>query len=104
MFAEAWRQKVEQGADMASISTVASGRQQDAIVVVGVRRDGSVDAVTFERSSGSAELDAAIRRQIMALAPYPRFPPELAADYDVVVIRRIFTVGAAIRLFPAGPP
>jgi hypothetical protein len=38
----------------------------------------------------------------MQFAPYPEFPPDLARDYDVIEIRRLWTLDVAIRLFAGG--
>ncbi|MBK9360959.1 MAG: TonB C-terminal domain-containing protein [Rubrivivax sp.] len=43
------------------------------MVTVAVRSDGSVESVTVVVPSGVPELDEAIRRIVMALAPYPPF-------------------------------
>ena len=63
------------------------------------RSDGSVEAVTFNRSSGVAKIDEAVRRIVQSLAPYPAFPPDLAREYDVIEIRRVWTFDTAIRLY-----
>jgi TonB family protein len=71
----------------------------DALVTVALRSNGTVEAVTFNRSSGVAQIDEAIRRVVQSLAPYQAFPPELAREYDVIEIRRAWTFDSAIRLF-----
>ena len=74
----------------------------DPIVSVALRSDGSVEGVTFNRSSGVPELDESIRRTVMRLGPYGEFPPDLAREYDVIEIRRVWTLDSAIRLFAGG--
>ena len=69
------------------------------LVTVALRRDGSVESVTFVLSSGVAEIDDAVRRIVHSLAPYPAFPPELARDFDVVEIRRTWHFDMAVRLY-----
>ena len=69
------------------------------IVTVAIRCDGSVESVTFVRSSGVAEIDAAIRRVVQSQAPYQTFQPGLARDYDVIEIRRTWSFDMAIRLY-----
>jgi TonB family protein len=68
-------------------------------VIVAVRSDGSVESVTFERSSGVPALDEAIRRIVDTQKPFAAFPPELARDYDVVEIRRSWHFDNAVRLY-----
>ena len=71
----------------------------DALVTVAVRADGSVESVSFVRSSGSPALDAAIERTVRELAHYPPFPERLARDYDVIEIRRSWHFDTGIRLY-----
>jgi len=68
------------------------------MVTVAIRRDGSVESVTFVVSSGRPEIDEAIRRIVQGLAPYQAFPPALARDFDVVEIRRTWSFDMAVRL------
>ena len=44
------------------------------------------------------EVDAAVRRVVESVAPYPPFPPALAREFDVVEIRRTWTFDTAVRL------
>jgi len=69
------------------------------VVTVAVRRDGSIESVTFVVPSGVAEIDAAIRQIVQNLAPFPPFPPPLAQDFDVIEIRRTWQFDSAIRLY-----
>ena len=62
------------------------------------RADGTVETVTFVISSGVPEIDAAVRRVVESVAPYPPFPPALAREFDVVEIRRTWTFDTAVRL------
>jgi outer membrane biosynthesis protein TonB len=56
----------------------------------------------INQSSGVAEVDAAVRKIIQNLAPYSPFPRDLAAEYDVIEIRRIWSFDTAVRLFGTG--
>jgi len=71
----------------------------DPVVTVAIRSDGSVESVTFVRSSGVPAIDAAVRQIVESQAPYTAFPPLLARDYDVVEIRRTWRFDAAVRLY-----
>ena len=71
----------------------------DPLVTVAIRSDGSVESVTFVRSSGVAAIDEAIRRIVQSQAPYQAFPPGLAREFDVIEIRRTWHFDMAIRLY-----
>ena len=102
MFAEGWRQRVELNAIVSALNLLKSRPHVDPIVTVAIRSDGSVENVFFDRTSGVPEIDDAIRSIVQALAPYGAFPPDLANDYDVVEIRRVWTFETALRLFAGG--
>jgi len=70
----------------------------DPLVTVAIRSDGSVESVNFVVSSGVPAIDDAIRRIVDSQKPYPVFPPSLAAEYDVIEIRRTWYFDMAIRL------
>jgi hypothetical protein len=102
MYAEGWRQRIELNAAVEAFREARSKPHVDPIVTVALRSDGSVEGITFDRPSGSAELDEAIRRIVIVLAPYGAFPPDLASEYDVIEIRRVWTFETALRLFAGG--
>ena len=102
VYAEGWRQRIELSAPFDKIKEAKSKPYTDPIVTVALRSDGSVESVTFDRPSGSPEMDAAVRAVVMQLAPYRAFPADLARDYDVIEIRRLWTLDVAIRLFAGG--
>lgn len=103
MYAESWKQRVESNAAFDVLRAAKSiGPYQNPTVTVAMRSDGSVESVTINQSSGVPEVDAAVRRIILLLAPFPTFPRDLALDYDVIEIRRIWTFDTAVRLFSVG--
>ena len=69
------------------------------MVTVAIRSDGSVESVTFVRSSGVVAVDDAIRRVVTSLANYQAFPPGLERQFDVIEIRRTWHFDMAIRLY-----
>jgi TonB family protein len=97
-YAEAWAQKIHFGTTVETVRDVAKRRHTPAMVTVAVRSDGSVESVTFEVSSGVAEVDQAIRRIVEGNRPYPAFPPALAREFDVIEIRRTWYFDTAVRL------
>ena len=68
-------------------------------VTIAVRSDGSVESVTFVRSSGVPALDDAVRRIVQSQERYAPFSPALASEYDVVEIRRTWHFDNAVRLY-----
>lgn len=102
MLAEGWRQKVEQNAPIDVLHAAKSGPYENPVVTVALRRDGSLESVVINRSSGVAAIDNAVRRIVLMLSPFAPFPPDLAVDYDVIEIRRIWTFDVALRLLYGG--
>ena len=103
MYAEGWRQRVEMNTSIDVLQKAARDQSHvDPVVTVSLRSDGSVEAVTVNRSSGIAEVDETVRRIVEKLAPFSEFPPDMAREYDVVDIKRVWTFDTALRLFSAG--
>jgi hypothetical protein len=98
LYAEAWARRIQLNTAVEPLHALAATRLRDPVVTVAMRSDGSVESVSFVLSSGVPEYDAAIRRTIEGLAPYPAFAPALAREYDVVEIRRTWRIDSAIRI------
>jgi TonB family protein len=81
------------------VREVAKLPHTDPMVTVAIRSDGSVESVTFVRSSGEAAIDEAIRRIVHSQEHYQAFPPGLAREFDVIEIRRTWHFDMAIRLY-----
>lgn len=103
MYAEGWRQRVETNAAFDVLMAAKVAAYKNPVVTVALRSDGSVEAVTIDQSSGVPEVDAAVRRVILLLGNFAPFPRDLAVDYDVIEIRRVWTFDTALRLFSAAP-
>ena len=97
-YAQAWALKIQLNTLPDKVREVARRPHTPATVTVALRRDGSVESVTFVVSSGVAEIDDAIRRIVETQRPYPAFPLALAREFDVVEIRRTWYFDAAVRL------
>ncbi len=82
-----------------AIREAAKQPHTDPLVTVAVRSDGSVESVSFVRSSGVAALDEAIRSVVQSQANYQAFQPALANEFDVIEIRRTWHFDMAIRLY-----
>ncbi|MEI6803382.1 MAG: TonB C-terminal domain-containing protein [Burkholderiales bacterium] len=102
MYAESWRQKLEQTAPFEVLQAAKTATYTNPLVTVAVRRDGSVESIVFNRSSGVAAIDDAIRQVVAAVAPFNPLPADLALEYDVVEIPRVWTFGSGLRLLSSG--
>ena len=98
-YAEAFSRKIQLNMTIEMVREAAKERHNDPLVTVAIRSDGSVESLTFIRSSGVAAIDEAIRRIVASQEPYPTFPPALAREYDVIEIRRSWHFDVAVRLY-----
>jgi TolA protein len=98
MYVDSFRQKIERNGGLAFSSTAGERVRIDPLVSVALRSDGSVEDVTIVRSSGHAETDNAVRRIVRVNARYSAFPPNIAARYDVIEIRRIWSFAETLKL------
>ena len=99
LYAEAWSRKIHLNMGFEMVRKHAQQPHTDPLVTVAIRRDGSVESVTFVSSSGVAAIDDAIRRIVQDQMPYLPFQPALARDFDVIEIRRTWHFDTAIRLY-----
>ena len=99
LYAEAWARKIQLNPTMDAVRELVRQPHTDPLVTVAIRADGTVESVSFYRSSGVPAIDDAVRRIIEAQANYPAFPPALAREYDVIEIRRTWHFDSAIRLY-----
>ena len=90
MYVEAWKSKIERNSVFNFPSVARTRAHNDPVVTVSLHRDGSVDAVFIQRSSGVRELDEAVIRMVKLYAPYAAFPPDIARRFDVIEIRRVW--------------
>ena len=99
LYAEAWARKIQLNMAFELAREAVKQPHTDPIVTVAVRSDGSVESITFVRSSGVPAVDDAVRRIVQSQEHYPAFSPALLRDYDVVEIRRTWHFDMAIRLY-----
>jgi TonB family protein len=91
MYIDSVRQKIERNATVSEAQLSSQAVHTDPVVSIAIRSDGSVDDVTILRSSGRADIDEIVRRIVRLNARYAAFPPNVAANYDVIELRRIWT-------------
>jgi TonB family protein len=98
MYVDSFRQKIERNGLLNGAQMAADRVRVDPVVSVAVRSDGSVQDVMIVRSSGHAEVDNAVRRIVRLNERYAVFPANVAARYDVIEIRRIWTFAEGLKL------
>ncbi len=98
MYIDSVRQKIERNAVLSISQLSVDVVRTDPIVSVAIRSDGSVEDVVILRSSGRADIDEFVRRVVRLNARYSAFPPNVAAHYDVIELRRVWRFAGALRL------
>jgi TonB C terminal len=98
-YAEAWGRKIQLNMTFDMVREAAKQPHTDPMVTVALRSDGSVESVSFVRSSGVAAIDEVVRRIVHSQANYQAFPPGLVREFDVIEIRRTWHFDMAIRLY-----
>ncbi|MFZ6849667.1 TonB family protein [Undibacterium sp. RuRC25W] len=98
MYADSWKQKIERNGNLNYSQSASNKVRADPLVSVAIRSDGSVEQVTILRSSGREDIDRAVRNIVRINARFAAFPPEIAAQYDVLEIRRIWSFDDNLKL------
>jgi protein TonB len=97
-YVEDWRQKIERVGDLNYPQGARDQRLHGTLVVtVAIKADGTVEHVYINRPSGHKILDDAALRIVDLAAPFPRFPPNIAAKWGVLEITRTWTFTPANR-------
>jgi hypothetical protein len=98
LYIDSVRQKIERNAVVSQVQLSSGAVHTDPVVSIAIRSDGSVEDVTILRSSGRPDIDDIVRRIVGLNARYSAFPPNVAAHYDVIELRRIWTFAEVLRL------
>ena len=99
LYAEAWSRKIQLNLGIEQLREATRQPHTAPVVTVAIRSDGSVESVIFVRTSGVPAIDDAVRTIVQGQAPYQRFAPNLAREFDVIEIRRTWYFDTAIRLY-----
>lgn len=95
-YVEDWRGKIER---VGNLNYPDEARRQKLYgtlqLTVSVRRDGSVESIEINRSSGFKLLDQAAIRIVELAAPFAPFPPDIAKDTDILAITRTWSFTTA---------
>jgi protein TonB len=89
-----WRLNIERLATANNPNAMRDQKIHGSLqMTVSIRRDGSLESVEINRSSGHKILDEAAVRTVHGGSPYAPFPPDIAKDTDILSITRtwIFT-------------
>jgi len=95
-YVDDWRIKVER---IGTLNYPTDGRGQrlsgKLLITVEIKADGSLGAVTIDRSSGNRDLDEAAKRILRMAAPFPVLPQGILDDTgkpaDILSITRAWT-------------
>jgi outer membrane biosynthesis protein TonB len=98
LYLDSVRQKIERNAIVSKMQLSSGTVHTDPVVSIAIRSDGSIEDVTILRSSGRPDIDEVVRRIVSLNARYSAFPPNVAANYDVIELRRIWTFAEVLRL------
>lgn len=98
LYAEAMARRIQLNTGVGQVQAIAQRPHTAPVVTLAIRRDGTLESISFVTSSGVPEVDEAVRRIVLGVAPFPAFSEALARDYDVVEIRRTWRFDSAVRL------
>jgi TonB family protein len=98
LYVDSVRQKLERTAVLGGARFSLREVRIDPLVSLSLRSDGSVDDVTIVRSSGRPDMDEMVRRFVQLNARYAAFPPNVAARFDVIEIRRVWRFADGLKL------
>lgn len=99
MYVDSLKNKLERNGNLIYAKRSVGNDEFTLLVNMVIRSDGSVDDVIIVRSSGSSALDEKVKNIIMANAPYAKFPPNVAAKYDVIDVQRVWKFGDNLRIY-----
>lgn len=98
-YEEDWRRQVERVGTV-NYPTKARGKLYGHLqLTVTLKRDGNVELIELNRSSGLKVLDDAAFRIVKLASPYAAFPPEIRRDTDLLVITRTWFFGRGDRFW-----
>lgn len=92
MYVDAWRQKVEKiGNTNYPIIAKQKKLYGQLQMTVSIKKDGSIENIEVNQTSGHKILDEAAKHIVELGAPYAKFSPEIAEDTDILSITRTWT-------------
>lgn len=98
-YIEDWRIKVERIGNLNYPEQARRERIYGKLQLsVSILKDGSVESIEVNKSSGHRILDAAAMRIVKLAAPYSPLPPDITRDTDILTITRTWTFTSSDRL------
>ena len=98
-YIEDWRVKVER---IGNLNYPDQARREQVfgklILIVAIKRDGSVEHIEIKQSSGHRILDAAAMRIVRLASPFSPLPPDIAKDTDILQIVRTWSFTPSDKL------
>jgi len=88
-YMRAWVSKVERVGNMNYPSELRRKKLHgDLVLIVGIRKNGTVESIDIMRSSGISEVDQAAVRIVRMCAPYAPLPDNISQQVDILHITR----------------
>jgi len=97
-YVEDWRQKVERIGNLNYPDSARGKLYGNLVLTVAIKRDGELERVELNRSSGHKLLDEAALRIVRLAAPYAAFPEAVRRDTDIIEITRTWSFTGADQL------
>lgn len=97
-YVEDWRQKVERVGNLNYPDSARGKLYGSLVLTVAIKKDGELERVEINRSSGHPLLDEAARRIVRLAAPYAVFPEAVRRDTDILEITRTWSFTGADQL------
>jgi protein TonB len=97
-YVEDWRQKVERIGNL-NYPQAAKGRLYGSLIMtVAIKKNGEIERVELNRSSGHKLLDESAQRIVRMAGPYAVFPDNIRHDTDIIEITRTWSFTGADHL------
>lgn len=97
-YVEDWRQKVERVGNLNYPDSARGKLYGSLVLTVAIKKDGELERVELNRSSGHKVLDEAALRIVKLAAPYAAFPDAVRRDTDILEITRTWSFTGADQL------
>ena len=97
-YVEDWRQKVERIGNLNYPDSARGKLYGSLVLTVAIKKDGELERVELNRSSGHKVLDEAALRIVRLASPYAAFPESVRRDTDILEITRTWTFTGSDQL------
>jgi protein TonB len=92
LYVDKWRQKIEGiGNDNYPEAAKKLNLHGKLQMTVSIKKDGTIEKIELDRSSGHRVLDAAAQHIVELGAPYQAFPDNIRSETDILSITRTWT-------------